>query len=132
MLEYPEIFTKDMPAMYESKSGAAADAALGWWLYQHTSERPERFSVGMELIAEYLEEPVNPTSCRYVYSKWKIREDRAARELSQSGYAELFNVSIDTVKAWEAGRREPAPYFWFLITFSNAALKIAGRKANRR
>ena len=36
-----------------------------------------------------------------------IREGRRFSKLSQSRFAELTNVSIDTVRRWESGEREP-------------------------
>ncbi len=36
-----------------------------------------------------------------------IKELRAATGLSQSKFAEQYNISIKTLQAWEAGRRTP-------------------------
>ncbi len=36
-----------------------------------------------------------------------IKEIRALSGLSQSKFAEQYNISINTLQAWEAGRRTP-------------------------
>lgn len=36
-----------------------------------------------------------------------IKEYRLAAGLTQQQFAELFDISIDTVKAWDCGRRKP-------------------------
>lgn len=36
----------------------------------------------------------------------EIKIDREKRKLTQKQYAKLFNVSLDTVKSWETGRRD--------------------------
>lgn len=36
-----------------------------------------------------------------------IKEYREAVGLTQKQFAELFDISIDTVKAWDCGRRKP-------------------------
>lgn len=36
-----------------------------------------------------------------------IKEYRQAAGLTQQQFAELFDIPIDTVKAWDCGRRKP-------------------------
>lgn len=36
-----------------------------------------------------------------------IKEYRLAAGLTQQQFAKLFDISIDTVKAWDCGRRKP-------------------------
>lgn len=36
-----------------------------------------------------------------------IKEYRQAAGLTQRQFSELFGISIDTVKAWDCGRRRP-------------------------
>lgn len=36
-----------------------------------------------------------------------IKEYRESSGLTQKQFAELFGISIDTVKAWDCGRRRP-------------------------
>lgn len=36
-----------------------------------------------------------------------IKEYRESAGLTQRQFAELFEISIDTVKAWDCGRRKP-------------------------
>lgn len=36
-----------------------------------------------------------------------IKEYRESAGLTQKQFAELFGISIDTVKAWDCGRRRP-------------------------
>ena len=37
----------------------------------------------------------------------KIKEYRKAANLTQKQFSELFEVSLDTVKSWDCGRRKP-------------------------
>lgn len=37
----------------------------------------------------------------------RLRAARKAERMSQSGLARLVGVSVDTVRRWEAGSREP-------------------------
>lgn len=37
----------------------------------------------------------------------RIRQERRAKEISQGHVAKLCNVSVDTYRRWEAGKKEP-------------------------
>lgn len=39
--------------------------------------------------------------------KNSIKEYRISARLTQQQFADLFGISIDTVKAWDCGRRKP-------------------------
>lgn len=39
-----------------------------------------------------------------------IKELRASTGLSQSKFAEKFNIPVRTIQCWEIGQRKPAPY----------------------
>ncbi len=41
------------------------------------------------------------------YGAQRIREIRARMRLSQSVFADALNVSAETIRAWEQGKREP-------------------------
>ena len=41
------------------------------------------------------------------YGAHRIREIRARMRLSQSVFADALNVSAETIRAWEQGKREP-------------------------
>lgn len=40
-------------------------------------------------------------------SKNQIKELRISAGLTQTQFAELFGIPVDTVKAWDCGRRNP-------------------------
>jgi len=124
MLDFPVIF-KEGHKEYKSKTEAITDAKIGWQLCQDGKKLPVNFSRGMLMISGFVKEKVNQNNYQRLWVKIKIKEDRQARKMTQVEYANLFNVSTNTVKAWENGRREPAAYFWFLLTFSTTALKEA-------
>lgn len=44
-----------------------------------------------------------------------IKEHRQAAGLTQQQFAELFDIPIDTVKAWDSGRRKPPEWAEKLI-----------------
>ena len=48
-----------------------------------------------------------------VLIKKKLKEWRAFYELSQPKGAEVFGVSVATLRSWEQGARKPDP--WFLL-----------------
>lgn len=45
----------------------------------------------------------------------EIREYRKAAGLTQQQFSELFEIPLDTVKNWDAGRRKPAEWAEKLI-----------------
>ena len=130
MIEFPEVFRLPSPS-FKSKSEAANAAKLGWSLCQEGEKIPERFGKGMEFISKYLGAEVSPDNCHKLWVMNKIKEDRKSRGMTQVQYADLFNVKENTVQSWENGRREPATYFWFLITLSTEALQVAAAKSRR-
>lgn len=44
-----------------------------------------------------------------------IKELRVLTGLSQSKFAEKFNIPVKTIQNWEIGQRNPAPYIPDLI-----------------
>lgn len=44
-----------------------------------------------------------------------IKEYRKAAGLTQQQFAEMFDISIDTVKSWDCGRRNPSEWVEKLI-----------------
>ena len=130
MIEFPRVFEYGHTP-YSSKQEAAADAKIGWSLCQSGEKIPPSFKTGMEFISKYLGVEVTQDNGHKLCVIHKIKEDRKSRKMTQVQYAELFNVKENTVQSWENGRREPATYFWFLITFSTEALQIAAAKSRR-
>ncbi len=57
---------------------------------------------GVTLTARVAEAPPAPT-----YTSARIARIRSALRLSQAVFAMALNVSVETVRAWEQGKREP-------------------------
>jgi len=128
LTEFPEVFRIDSDPHYKSDAEAAKDACIGWRLCQNGRNLPDYF---MDRICRHIGEEVTQDNCERLWIKYRIKEDRAARGLSQVAYARLLGVGEATVAAWENGRKKPNYSIWFLITFSTEALQIAGRKVRR-
>ena len=124
MINFPAVF-EDGHKEYQNKTEAINDAKIGWQLCETGRKLPYSFGHGMSLISNYIGKEVTQNNYHELWVTIKVKEDRIARGLTQVAYAELFDISTSTVKAWENGRREPATYFWFLITFPTTALRDA-------
>ncbi|MFK8258446.1 NadS family protein [Erwinia sp. AnSW2-5] len=66
-------------------------------------ERLKESMTQMNEIVEGSREPSRETNVIAV----QVKAIRTASGLSQSGFAKLISVSVDTLKNWEQGRREP-------------------------
>lgn len=66
----------------------------------------ERLTQSMSQMNEIIEGAREP-SRTYHIDAMKIKEIRQASGLSQSKFAELISVNVDTLRNWEQGRRSP-------------------------
>ena len=66
----------------------------------------ERLTHSMAQMNEIIEGTRHP-SRTFEVDAMKIKEIRRASGLSQSKFAELISVSVDTLRNWEQGRRSP-------------------------
>ena len=66
----------------------------------------ERLTHSMAQMNEIIEGTRQP-SRTFEVDAMKIKEIRRASGLSQSKFAELISVSVDTLRNWEQGRRSP-------------------------
>ncbi|WP_281418202.1 NadS family protein [Candidatus Sodalis endolongispinus] len=66
----------------------------------------DRLKQSMTQINEIVEGSREP-SCETNVIAVKVKAIRTATGLSQSGFAKLISVNVDTLKNWEQGRREP-------------------------
>lgn len=58
-----------------------------------------------------------------------IKDYRIAAGLTQQQFAELFDISLDTVKAWDCGRRKPDKAKEKLIIEKLEGMKVITEKA---
>ncbi|EAW2933845.1 helix-turn-helix domain-containing protein [Salmonella enterica] len=66
----------------------------------------ERLTQSMSQMNEIIEGTREP-SRTFNIDAMKIKEIRQASGLSQSKFAELISVNVDTLRNWEQGRRSP-------------------------
>jgi Predicted transcriptional regulator len=66
----------------------------------------ERLTKSMSQMNEIAEGSRQPSRVFHI-DAMKIKEIRQASGLSQSKFAELISVSVDTLRNWEQGRRSP-------------------------
>ncbi|EBO9820228.1 DNA-binding transcriptional regulator [Salmonella enterica] len=66
----------------------------------------ERLTQSMSQMNEIIEGTREPSRTFYI-DAMKIKEIRQASGLSQSKFAELISVNVDTLRNWEQGRRSP-------------------------
>jgi DNA-binding transcriptional regulator YiaG len=66
----------------------------------------EQLTKSMSQMNEILEGARQPSRVFHI-DAMKIKEIRHASGLSQSRFAELISVSVDTLRNWEQGRRSP-------------------------
>ena len=66
----------------------------------------ERLTHSMAQMNEIIEGTRQP-SRTFEVDAMKIKEIRRASGLSQSKFADLISVSVDTLRNWEQGRRSP-------------------------
>lgn len=66
----------------------------------------ERLKESMTQMNEIIEGSRDPSREMNVTAV-KVKAIRAATGLSQSRFAKLISVNVDTLKNWEQGRREP-------------------------
>jgi DNA-binding transcriptional regulator YiaG len=66
----------------------------------------EQLTKSMSQMNEILEGTRQPSRVFHI-DAMKIKEIRHASGLSQSRFAELISVSVDTLRNWEQGRRSP-------------------------
>lgn len=66
----------------------------------------ERLTQSMSQMNEIIEGTREP-SRTFRIDAMKIKEIRQASGLSQSKFAELISVNVDTLRNWEQGRRSP-------------------------
>ncbi|EBA9087526.1 DNA-binding transcriptional regulator [Salmonella enterica] len=66
----------------------------------------ERLTQSMSQMNEIIEGIREPSRTFHI-DAMKIKEIRQASGLSQSKFAELISVNVDTLRNWEQGRRSP-------------------------
>ncbi|EAX0869001.1 DNA-binding transcriptional regulator [Salmonella enterica] len=66
----------------------------------------ERLTQSMSQMNEIIEGNREPSRTFHI-DAMKIKEIRQASGLSQSKFAELISVNVDTLRNWEQGRRSP-------------------------
>lgn len=66
----------------------------------------ERLTKSMSQMNEIVEGGGQPSRTFYI-DAMKIKEIRQASGLSQTKFADLISVSVDTLRNWEQGRRSP-------------------------
>ncbi|EMA8905609.1 helix-turn-helix domain-containing protein [Salmonella enterica] len=66
----------------------------------------ERLTQSMSQMNEIIEETREPSRTFHI-DAMKVKEIRQASGLSQSKFAELISVNVDTLRNWEQGRRSP-------------------------
>ncbi|ELZ3886992.1 DNA-binding transcriptional regulator [Salmonella enterica] len=66
----------------------------------------ERLTQSMSQMNEIIEGTREPSRTFHI-DTMKIKEIRQASGLSQSKFAELISVNVDTLRNWEQGRRSP-------------------------
>ncbi|EIA1687022.1 DNA-binding transcriptional regulator [Salmonella enterica subsp. enterica serovar Infantis] len=66
----------------------------------------ERLTQSMSQMNEIIEGTREPSRAFHI-DAMKIKEIRQASGLSQSKFAELISVNVDTLRNWEQGRRSP-------------------------
>ncbi|EFT5673210.1 DNA-binding transcriptional regulator [Salmonella enterica] len=66
----------------------------------------ERLTQSMSQMNEIIEGTREPSRTFHI-DVMKIKEIRQASGLSQSKFAELISVNVDTLRNWEQGRRSP-------------------------
>ncbi|EBD9499137.1 DNA-binding transcriptional regulator [Salmonella enterica] len=66
----------------------------------------ERLTQSMSQMNEIIE-GTRKASRTFHIDAMKIKEIRQASGLSQSKFAELISVNVDTLRNWEQGRRSP-------------------------
>ncbi|EEI5409217.1 DNA-binding transcriptional regulator [Salmonella enterica] len=66
----------------------------------------ERLTQSMSQMNEIIEGTREPSRTFHT-DAMKIKEIRQASGLSQSKFAELISVNVDTLRNWEQGRRSP-------------------------
>ncbi|EBA4987074.1 DNA-binding transcriptional regulator [Salmonella enterica subsp. enterica serovar Oranienburg] len=66
----------------------------------------ERLTQSMSQMNEIIEGIRKPSRTFHI-DAMKIKEIRQASGLSQSKFAELISVNVDTLRNWEQGRRSP-------------------------
>lgn len=66
----------------------------------------ERLTKSMSQMNEIVEGARQPSRTFYIDAR-KIKEIRQASGLSQTKFADLISVSVDTLRNWEQGRRSP-------------------------
>ncbi|SUG35684.1 Cro/Cl family transcriptional regulator [Salmonella enterica subsp. arizonae] len=66
----------------------------------------ERLTQSMSQMNEIIEGTREPSRTFHI-DAMRIKEIRQASGLSQSKFAELISVNVDTLRNWEQGRRSP-------------------------
>lgn len=66
----------------------------------------DRLTQSMAQMNEIIEGTREPSRIFHI-DAMKIKEIRQASGLSQSRFAELISVNVDTLRNWEQGRRSP-------------------------
>ncbi|EJK0723932.1 DNA-binding transcriptional regulator [Salmonella enterica] len=66
----------------------------------------ERLTQSMSQMNEIIEGTREPSRTFHI-DAMNIKEIRQASGLSQSKFAELISVNVDTLRNWEQGRRSP-------------------------
>lgn len=77
-----------------TKTEICSDDEANYYMEQFPEEDEKKC---VELIGEYIQN-------RKLLS---IKDYRIAAGMTQEEFSELFEISIDTVKAWDCGRRKP-------------------------
>lgn len=114
LLEQAEKFTYTVKTLTENNFPSALDGlAKGiQWLREHKDENVDKSFLGYYEYGNTLD----------IY-KSEIRIAREAAGLTQQQFADMFDISIDTIKSWDVGRRRPDKFKEKLILEKLAEIK---------
>ncbi|WP_202300846.1 NadS family protein [Dryocola clanedunensis] len=91
----------------------------------------ERLAKSMAQMNDIVEGKAAPSRKTEV-TALQVKAIRQATGLSQTGFAKLISVSVDTLKNWEQGRREPTgPARALLRAIENDPLHVIPALASR-
>lgn len=67
----------------------------------------EELESGLKEAIQIAKGEKTPKTVHFVFSPEEIKGIRSRADMSQSEFARTFNISLDTVKGWEQGKRSP-------------------------
>lgn len=98
LLELAEKFTYTVKVLTENNFPSALDGLQKaiQWIREHKDESVDKSFMGNYMYGY---------SCDIYKSELKIAREKAG--LTQQQLAKMFDISLDTVKSWDSGRRKP-------------------------